>query len=221
MTSTAQFKLQCSHCGNTRLIEVYKTVNVSNEPELRQKVFNSSLNILVCEKCANETTVDAPVLYHDMKHFFMIQYDCTIQGRIIPKTFQNLPFLKENLGQNYKLRWVLDYETLLEKILILESGADDRLLDILRSKIESSIEGYPDPKLQLQFAELKKKDNQTYVVFKTQSFGGSLFTHKYSLEQIKEEYGLYLDSPNKNLWLLVDRVYAKQVEKRKQDGKIT
>lgn len=221
MSSKTQVKLQCPHCGNAGFVDVYKSVNVSNDPELREKVFCSSLNILKCEKCANETIVNAPVLYHDMEHFFMIQYDFTIQDRIIPKTFKNFPFMKGMLGQNYNLRWVLDYETLLEKILILESGVDDRLVEILRREIEPSIEGYPDPKSQLQFSELKKKDNQSYVDFTTPSFPGSLFTPEYCLEQIKEEFGPYLDSPENNLWLLVDRVYAKQVQERKQDENIT
>jgi len=220
MSSTTQVKLQCPHCGNTGLVDIYKTVNVSIDPVLRQKVISGSLNILKCEKCANETIVNAPVLYHDMKHLFMIQYDFTIQGRIIPKSFENLPFLKGMLGQNYKLRWVLTYETLLEKILILESDADDRLVEILKSEIEPSIEGYPDPKSQLQFSKLKKKDSQSYVNFMTPLFPDSLFTPEYSLEQIHEEFGTYLDSPNDNLWLLVDRVYAKQVQERKQEENI-
>lgn len=66
--------LQCPHCGNRQDTEVWSTVNVSVDPELKKALYENSVNVFKCEKCKKEVFIDCPLLYHDMDLVFCVQY---------------------------------------------------------------------------------------------------------------------------------------------------
>lgn len=67
-------KVQCPCCSNEQKNDVYESINVTLNPELKQKFLNADINIFICEKCREKSFINAPILYHDMEKRFCVQY---------------------------------------------------------------------------------------------------------------------------------------------------
>lgn len=67
-------KLACPKCGQEQETVVWNSVNVSLDPELRQKLFDAQINRFTCESCKNTAFIDEPLLYHDMNKQYCVQY---------------------------------------------------------------------------------------------------------------------------------------------------
>jgi transcription elongation factor Elf1 len=66
MTRIKTHTLDCQKCGNKVPIEEYKSVNVTRDPELKEKVLNDEINTAVCDSCGQVYRLGEPFLYHDM-----------------------------------------------------------------------------------------------------------------------------------------------------------
>lgn len=65
MSIESEYTLTCS-CGRMFHADLYDTVNVTAEPELRASIMEHRLNVVECPRCHRECYVDKPFLYHDM-----------------------------------------------------------------------------------------------------------------------------------------------------------
>lgn len=65
MSIESEYTLTCS-CGRMFHADLYDTVNVTAEPELRSCILERSLNVVECPRCHRRAYVDKPFLYHDM-----------------------------------------------------------------------------------------------------------------------------------------------------------
>lgn len=74
MTKMIVQKLACPNCGEERDTEVWDSINVSINPELREKLFKTEINVFNCEKCSCEAFVNSPLLYNDMARKFCVQF---------------------------------------------------------------------------------------------------------------------------------------------------
>ena len=124
-------EITCPECNTLNKAAIWDSVNVSLDPELKDKVLKRELNRLICKKCGSMTPVDTAMLYHDMKRAYMIYY--------IPQHdedyFEFEGELKDTMNSmnSYKFRLVTnDYNNLVEKIRILDAGLDDRAVEYLK-----------------------------------------------------------------------------------------
>ncbi len=74
MTQMALHDLQCAHCGNTQETMIYSSLNVTLDPELKEKLYAAEVNVLECEECEEKTWFSAPLLYHDMTAQIYVQF---------------------------------------------------------------------------------------------------------------------------------------------------
>ena len=74
MSKLTPHDLQCPHCGNEQETRVWDSLNVTLDPELKEKLYRGEVNQFECEKCGQKTFIDAPLLYHDMTQKFCVQY---------------------------------------------------------------------------------------------------------------------------------------------------
>ena len=65
MSIEREYTLTCS-CGRMFHADLYDTVNVTAEPELRESIVEHRLNVVECPRCHRRSYVDKPFLYHDM-----------------------------------------------------------------------------------------------------------------------------------------------------------
>ena len=126
-------KVECPHCGKKQKVTYYKSINVSLEPKLKDRLFNGDINFLTCKNCEKKTYLDVDLLYHDMEKEFCVQYypPQFIQQKSTYELFEkSFPIKCKKLPEDYKghlqhphivfnmnemLYTILFYENLLEK----------------------------------------------------------------------------------------------------------
>lgn len=75
MSQLRKENIECPHCHQEGEFDLWTSVNVDLNPELREKVFSNELFVYRCPHCGQVTGIPAGTLYHDMTHGFMIFFD--------------------------------------------------------------------------------------------------------------------------------------------------
>jgi len=74
MTLAASEKLECPSCGHEQEVMVWSTINAELNPELRTMLFEGKINMAECGECGFKAFLGAPLLYHDMRRRFCVQF---------------------------------------------------------------------------------------------------------------------------------------------------
>jgi hypothetical protein len=74
MTKERMEEIDCSKCGAKQTETVWCTINVTLNPELKKKLFQGEINRFHCKSCRNEPSISLPLLYHDMRNKYCVQY---------------------------------------------------------------------------------------------------------------------------------------------------
>lgn len=153
--------IRCEKCGETFDVDVYDSINVSLDPELKEKVFDGSIYSFVCPHCQHEHYITYPFLYHDMERKFMIH-----QGSLI--SLMNLydgelKAAKENMSKDFPgilddvLQLGVDsYRELRSKIVMLEHGLDYKVATLYSLFMEHQYQTIID-------ADKKMKEQKAHV----------------------------------------------------------
>ena len=67
--------IECPHCHKEGEFDLWTSVNVDLDPELREKIFSDELFLYHCPHCGEITGIPAGTLYHDMEHKFMLFFE--------------------------------------------------------------------------------------------------------------------------------------------------
>ena len=66
MSDRTQIEVTCPVCGRPSKTSIWKSANVSIDPDLKLQLLDDRLNLFMCPKCHEETPVLTSLLYHDM-----------------------------------------------------------------------------------------------------------------------------------------------------------
>ena len=123
MSQLRKETIECPHCHQEGEYDLWTSVNVDLDPELREKIFSDELFMYHCPHCGKVTGIPAGTLYHDMTHGFMIFFDF-----FKPDDYDYAPMeIPEGVGlkKEYLFRAVFGLQRFKEKIVILEHGLND------------------------------------------------------------------------------------------------
>ena len=67
-------EITCPRCNTTQEVQIWDSVNVTLNPELKAEIMNQRLNVFICGHCDYRGSVDVSLLYHDMQKRYCIQY---------------------------------------------------------------------------------------------------------------------------------------------------
>jgi hypothetical protein len=69
-------EVTCPKCNTKQTITYWQSINVDLDPELKKDLFEGNLNKVKCENqnCDFSGHMGYPLLYHDMKKRFCVQY---------------------------------------------------------------------------------------------------------------------------------------------------
>lgn len=127
----------CPNCKKEFPFEVWNSVNVQLNPEMREKILNGSIFKFTCPHCKFSDQAEYPILYDDMENHFMIYFcreeDVEENARqlkeIIAKIKDSVP---EEIFASSFFRITTTYIHFVEKIKIFESKNDDRLIELMK-----------------------------------------------------------------------------------------
>ena len=119
----------CSKCGQQHKIIVYRSINIADNPELKDKVKDGSLFLWECPHCGQVNLAKYETLYHDPA--LKVMFWLIPAGEISESQMQGITMHTKAMG-GYTLRRVNDMGTLMEKVLIAEAGLDDVVLEMCK-----------------------------------------------------------------------------------------
>ncbi len=119
----------CSKCGEQHKVIVYRSINVSDNPELKAKVTDGSLFLWECPHCGQVNLAKYETLYHDPAK--KVMFWLVPQGEIPETQMQAITMHTKAMG-GYTLRRVNDMGTLMEKVLVAEAELDDVVLEMCK-----------------------------------------------------------------------------------------
>jgi hypothetical protein len=102
MTRVGSSEIACPQCGNRQETPLWHSINVNLNPELRERLFNGDVNIFKCESCNTIAFIGQPLLYHDMKRHYCVQY-------FPPELLKDESFLRQ-YSRDGKLKMEESYE---------------------------------------------------------------------------------------------------------------
>lgn len=129
-------KIKCPVCGTEQEVTVWESVNVSEAPDLKADILSRKVNIFECHECSAMALVPAMLLYTDEQKKLMIYFaPCgdekkKVYSELVKNTKDEIKSLDK-----YKLRFVTEYNDLMEKILIYDNELDDKTIEFLKMLI--------------------------------------------------------------------------------------
>ena len=129
MSITNQALAPCSKCGQQNTVTIYRSINTSENPELKAKVKDGSLFLWECPHCKQVNLAKYETLYHDPAEKLMVWL--IPSGEISETQMQAITMHTKAMG-GYTLRRVNDMGSLMEKVLIAEAGFDDVVLEMCK-----------------------------------------------------------------------------------------
>ena len=156
----------CPECGHEQELHIIPTVNVTLDPEMREKVLSGEIFLFTCEKCGFSGFAGYPFIYEDKEtaggFLIYLEPDCEerevgVDGDVADQV----------LLQNMTMRLVTTVNELKEKIFIFESGLDDRVLELFKTLALSKMhadkaEEIPD---ELRFTGIDGTEEEKKVFF--------------------------------------------------------
>ena len=119
----------CSKCGQQQKVTVYKSINVADNPELKDKVRDGSLFLWECPHCGQVNLAKYETLYHDPASKLMVWL--IPSGEISETQMKAITMHTKAMG-GYTLRRVNDMGSLMEKVLIHDAGLDDVAVEMCK-----------------------------------------------------------------------------------------
>lgn len=216
MSLNTQDKIRCPKCGTLNDITLWQSVTVSDSPDLKEELLQGRLNMLVCTECGAKALVPTPLLYRDEEKKLLFSFlPCTDEEEA-RKQFESVRESSRASGEleglsGYNLRFIYDYNALLEKILIFDAGLSDKTVEVIKLMVlaqdpdnsdnRTALFGkrYPDGSIEIVVRDLKTNE---------------IFTSKAPGETYKTIHTALKSSGVKEIsfdWELVDIAYAEKL----------
>ena len=120
-------------CSQSHKVEAWNRINVSENPELKEKVKDGSLFVWECPHCGASNLIPGQTLYHDPDARLMVFLlpDGALPESQAAALEQQLSALSGSL-EGYTLRRVGDIGSLIEKVNIFDAGLDDCVIEMCK-----------------------------------------------------------------------------------------
>jgi len=185
MSLSSVTKVKCPDCNHEQEIEIYQSLNVSLDPELKEKLINGDLTTFNCQKCRYETHFPINLLYNDMDEQILIYW---LQSEEDTNAFleSQKKYSDNILHQMYKKRIVFSLGELVEKIAIFDADLNDKVIECCKMVLKDSAQDTGNH-IEFMFYECKeKKENNRVLIF-------PIFTENFEyIEKVAEiPFSLY------------------------------
>ncbi|MEG0657705.1 CpXC domain-containing protein [Anaerorhabdus sp.] len=135
MSKSSTRMFTCPKCGKDYEIEIWESINVELDPDLREKLFHNEIFKVECPHCHDVYQVVHPCLYHDPENKIMVYL---IDDKI-EKELEANPKIPFDVIPGYTYRYCKKIMEFVEKVRILEEGLDDRIVEMAKMFCEKQI----------------------------------------------------------------------------------
>ena len=129
MSIISSTTVSCSSCAANGELKVYRSINVSEDPSLKEKVLDGSLFVWSCPSCGRMNLTKYETLYHDPEKKLMVWL--IPEGELDKSQSVAIRKHAEAMG-GYELRRVDSVGDLIEKILLRDAGLEDTVVELCK-----------------------------------------------------------------------------------------
>ena len=214
MSISQKQEVKCPVCAELCEIEVWQSIQAA-DADIKDDLLKGRVNILKCASCGASALVSVPVLYTDSEKKLMISFFPSSDESAKLKNFAHLLDEAKKSGEyasfeDYNLRYVSDYNSFLEKILIFDNGFHDKVIEVLKLLVLMQ----ESDKMDKRVAMFGKCTADAIEFMVTVRAEGKVYTSRVPMttyEQVSrslKESGVKYKSFD---WELVDIEYAKNL----------
>lgn len=153
-----KIELVCPECNEKFNVDIFTSINVQMDKDMKNRVLSGKLFDMECTHCNSKFHIPYPVLYHDMEKKLLIQFTEEKELEPIKKILDHA-----NVGKDYTVRIVDNERDWIEKILISDSGYDDRIMELYKLLVLSQYED-ADNVNGLYYWNIQNFENPHYVM---------------------------------------------------------
>ncbi len=212
MSLNTKQTIKCPKCGQLNELTVWNSITVKDSPDLKEDLLKGKVNIFHCPSCSHHALMPSPLLYHDEDKKLMISFSPCEDEIVKNQLFANIKDSSKDSGElkkleGYSLRFVSEYNSLLEKILLADFGLWDKAIELIKLMILTQEPEKSENRAcmfgkfendEIEFMVQDKKENQVYISK----------VPKSSYDSIKEQLLLSGAKPYSFDWEIVDIDYA-------------
>src|SRR5512139_176949 len=74
MSMKREEEIPCPKCGTKQTVTLWSSIDADPDPEARAALFEAQINRYDCSGCDFDALVPVPLLYHDRRRQFVVQY---------------------------------------------------------------------------------------------------------------------------------------------------
>ncbi len=136
MSQKRKHEIACPLCGQEQEVELWDSIDVDADPELREALLSNRINRVECAGCRKSFRVDKPLVYRDREQDIFVHCDPLVGGRTLADAESAF---REALAELNRLlpkdvpppeaHLVVEWSELIERIFLLEEGLDARLVE--------------------------------------------------------------------------------------------
>lgn len=178
MSAQKTYPIRCPRCRQEQKVELYDSINVSQQPELKTALFENRLNRIQCESCGASFRIDKPLLYHDPDRNILIHWmpDTSVaREEILDEFDKSMEELRTALPEDIeppRVRLVFTRAELVELIFIIEAGMEERVVEFIKYTIHTrNMKRVPPAEKQLLLnVQDSTTDELLFAVQNTETF---------------------------------------------------
>lgn len=135
MSSSSTQTITCPNCQQQQSFTLWQSINVTLDPSLKERLKSGELTTFHCNHCGHAAEVVFSLLYHDMEKRWMIWL--VPDGKLPSGMADGLP---NKRLPGYLLRLVRSRNELIEKLSVLDTGMDDRIVAAIKLMLRQRLE---------------------------------------------------------------------------------
>lgn len=130
-------KVKCPYCGHEQDFETIESINFSLNPEMKEKLMSEEIFMFTCEECGERAVIAYPCLVNDIEKGYLLWLLADYTPEQKEKLDQELKDIvktesEKKFTNSYIKRIVSSINELKEKIVIIDEGLDDRVVEVLK-----------------------------------------------------------------------------------------
>lgn len=162
---TEEDSVTCPECDHEQNIKITPSVNVTTDPDMREKVLSGEIFLFKCDKCGFEGFAGFPFIYEDKQTNggFLVYMEPGCEDREVGIEMPDIA--DQVIYRDVPMRLVTDINSLKEKVYIFEAGLDDRVMELFKALALLKLEGDPEQKPdELRFSNIEDTENGQLVL---------------------------------------------------------
>ena len=177
MSINSKQSIKCPKCSHLNDVTVWSSITSDDSIDLKKELLSAKINMFRCDNCSHTALLSNPLLYHDKSKKLMISFTPCNDNVQKLDLFNNIKKTSKESGElnnleDYNLRFITNYDTMLEKILIFDNELHDKVIEVLKvlvlmqepEKAEQRIAVFGKKEDDyLEFLIRDKKENQFYT----------------------------------------------------------